>query len=108
MAHMAGARGRQFSLYRAISPNNRWNMAKRSCRWGRSLDGQGVNVGFEQVIDRGVYQAVARHRGHAAESLSDDPYPKMAVTSRGPGVAGMQVTLVLDDQQRGLEAALEA
>src|SRR5882762_2627597 len=68
-------------------------------RRGRRLDRQGVDVGFQQVGGGCVHQPVTRQRGCAAERLGHDCYAEMTVASRSPRVAGVQVTLILDDQE---------
>src|SRR6202021_3580097 len=55
----------------------------------RSLDGQCVNVGFQQVVDGGVHQAVTRQRGYSAERLGHDGYAEMTLASGRPGMAGV-------------------
>src|ERR1700730_5554287 len=77
-------------------------------RWGRSLDRQRVNVGFHQVADGGVHQTVTRHRGYAAERLGHDGYAEVTVAPRRPLVAGVQVTLVLNHQERWGKTRLQA
>ena len=79
------ARGRQFSRYRVslqLSMKNReFPVAaipsaavnnRRLIRRGRGLDRERVDVGFHQIVDRGIDQPVAGHGGHAAERLGHD------------------------------------
>jgi hypothetical protein len=66
-----------------------------------------MNVGLEQVVDGGIDQAVASHGGYASEGLRNYPYAEMALASFRPGMAGVQVALILDDQDFGRKAALE-
>ena len=77
-------------------------------RRGRCLDSQRVDVGFQQVVDGGVHQPVARHRGYAAERLGHYGYAEMTVASRRPGMAGVPVALVLDDEQQRGKTRLQA
>jgi len=58
-----------------------------------------MDVGFQEVIDGGVHEAVARERGHAAERLGHDGYAEMTLASGRPGMAGVHVALILDDQE---------
>lgn len=106
---MRRARGPQFSLYGAIFPIIRAFGPSAHASRGRRLDRQGVDVGLEQIIDGGVDQPVARHQGNAPEGFGYDRYPEMTMSVRGSGVAGMQVTLVHDEEagrrKTGFEAA---
>src|SRR5258708_3337124 len=76
--------------------------------WGRGVDRQRVDVGLQQIVDRGVYQPVTRHGRYAAERLGHYGYAEMTVAARGARMTGVQVTLVLDGQQRRHKTALEA
>ena len=67
-----------------------------------------MDVGLHQVVDGRIDQPVPGHRGYAAEGLGDDGDPEMAVAARRPRMAGMQMALVLDDQQRGRKTVLQA
>src|ERR1700733_13504154 len=73
----------------------------------RRLDGQCVNVGFQQVVDGGVHQAVTRQRGYPAERLGHDGYAEMTLASGRPGMAGVHVALILDDQEGWGETRLQ-
>jgi hypothetical protein len=70
------------------------------------IDCQGVDVGFEQVVEGGVHHAVARHRGQAAKRFRYDSDPKMTVALRGAGVTFVQVTFILNDQHAGRKLSL--
>src|SRR5260370_17727593 len=96
MADMADAPGGRSLAFTARSLQFSWAVGGG---WGRSLDRQRVNVGFQQVADGSVHQTVTRHRGYAAERLGHDSYSEMTVASRRPRMPGVQVTLVLDDQE---------
>jgi hypothetical protein len=67
-----------------------------------------VDVRFQEVVDSRIYQAVTSHRRDIPEGLGNDAYPEMAVASGGTSMAGMQVTFVFDDQNRGRKTTLEA
>ena len=62
---------------------------------------------LQHIVDGGVHQAMARDRGDAAERLGHDGDAEMAVAAGRPGMAGVQVALVLDGQQRRREAAFQ-
>ena len=86
------------------------NLTQSSFRSGRRrgcVDRQGMNVGLKQVVDGGIDQAMASHRCHAAKGLRDNPYAKMALASLRPGMAGVQVALVLNDQDFGRKTTFE-
>ncbi|GAC1666531.1 MAG: hypothetical protein NVS9B2_06810 [Steroidobacteraceae bacterium] len=51
---------------------------------------------------------MTRQRGQTPECLCNDAYSEMAVAMGCTRMAGVQVTLVLDDQTRGRETALQA
>src|SRR5258708_13542055 len=68
-------------------------------RRGRGVDRQGVDVGLQQIVDRGVYQPVTRHGRYAAERLGHYGYAEMTVAARGPRLTGVQGTPVLDGHQ---------
>ncbi len=80
---------------------------RRSVRWSRGVDRQGVNIGPQKVIDGGVHQAMAGHGGYAAERFRHDGHAKMPVALRRSCVAGVPMALVLDDQSQGRETALQ-
>jgi hypothetical protein len=66
-----------------------------------------MNVCFQEVIDSLVNQAVTRQRGYTAERLGNDAYSEMAVAFGCARMAGVQMTLVLDDQNRGRKSSLQ-
>lgn len=67
-----------------------------------------MDVGLQELVHGVIDQAVTRNGGYAAKCLRHDGDVKMAVALRGPSMAGVQVTLILDDQHRGRKAGLEA
>src|ERR1700722_9213842 len=80
----------------------------KSGRRSGGFDGQGVDVGLQQVADGGIDQPMPRHRSQAAEGFGHDVDAKMALAARRSRMAGVQVTLVLDDQQSGRKTSLQA
>ena len=60
------------------------------------IDRQRVYIALQEVGERRVDEAVARHGRDAAERLGDDPYAKMALAAGGTGMSGVPVTLVFD------------
>jgi tRNA A22 N-methylase len=67
-----------------------------------------MDVGFQEVIDSRVNHAVTRQRGDAAECLGNDADPEVAVSVGCAGMAGVQMTLVLDDEKRRCKTAFQA
>lgn len=67
-----------------------------------------MDVSFQEVIDSRVDQAVTRQWGYTAERLGNDAYSEMAVSFGCARMAGVQTTLVLDDQNGGRKTALQA
>ena len=59
-----------------------------------------MDIGLHEVADRRVHQAVAGNGGNAAERLGHDGDAEMAVTLRRSGMPGVQMALILDDQER--------
>src|ERR1700679_2624394 len=84
------------------------NNRVKSGRWSGGFYGQGVDVGLQQVADGGIDQPMPRHRSQAAEGFGHDGDAEMAVAARCSRMAGVQVTLVLDDQQGGRKTSLQA
>jgi len=66
-----------------------------------------MNVGLQKVIDGCVHQPVARDRREAAERLGHDSDAEMAVAAGRSGVAGVQVTLIFDGEERRRKTALQ-
>jgi hypothetical protein len=66
-----------------------------------------MDIGLQKVIDGGVYQAVARDRRESTERLGHDGDAEMAVPAGRSGVAGVQVTLILDGQEHRRKTAFQ-
>jgi hypothetical protein len=60
-----------------------------------------VDIAFHEVGECGVYQAMARHRGDAAERLGNDAYTKMALPTGRSSMTRMQVAFILYDELHG-------
>src|ERR1700733_10526594 len=84
------------------------NNRVKSGRWSGGFYGQGVDVGLQQVADGGIDQPMPRHRSQVAEGFGHDGDAEMAVAARRSRMAGVQVTLVLDEQQGGRKTNLQA
>ncbi len=67
-----------------------------------------MNVGLEQVADCGIDHAMTCQRRDAAERLRHYAHAEMAETLRGPGVARVEMPLVLDHEDRGRKTLLQA
>lgn len=67
-------------------------------RGRQGLDGEGVDITFQHIIQGRVYQAVPGDRGHTPKCLGYDPYPIVAVAARRARMAGMKVTFIVDYQ----------
>ena len=61
----------------------------------------------QHVGERCIDQAVAGERGHAAKGLRDDAHAKVTLSAGGPRVAGVPVTLILDDELLRRERLME-
>src|ERR1700681_4602416 len=108
MAHAPGG-GSLAVTARSLQLSMRFNeKSARSCRRGRGVDRQRMDVRFQEVVDSGVHQAVTCDWGYTAERLGNDAYSEMAVAFGCARMAGVQMTLVLDDENRGRKTALEA
>ena len=70
------------------------------------LDRQRVDIALHQIVDRRVNQPMPGHRGYAAKRLRDDTNSKMALPAGRPGMALVQMALILDRQLRRRKAAL--
>jgi hypothetical protein len=63
---------------------------------GQRFDRQSMDVGFHQVVDRGVHQSMARNGGNSAKRLGHDSNAKVAVPIRSACMACMQMAFVFD------------
>jgi hypothetical protein len=70
---------------------------------GERLDCQGVYVGLHHWPQRLVNQPVTANARLTRKCLRDDRDPEVAETISRTGMAGMQVALVLDFQEFGLQ-----
>jgi len=98
---------RSLQIIDVIEGNRPGRTGWGSARRGRRIDRERMNVARQEVIDGGVDQAVARHAAQAAKRLGHDSDAKMAVALRSSRMAGMPVTLVLDDEERRRKTALQ-
>lgn len=81
----------------------RRKLVRRLC-----LDTQGVNIGLHQIVERGIYEAVACKKAFACESGADHLHSVVSLTARGTRVTAMQVALVFYVQARRLEFCQES
>ena len=68
---------------------------------------QRVNIGLQEVSNRGVNQPMPGHGGYSSERLGHDPDAKMALAPRSPRVAFMQVAFIAHGKLGGVEAVLQ-
>ena len=76
-------------------------------RWRQGVDGEGVNIRFEQVSESRIDQAMAGNGRHAAKRLRHDANAKVAQAIGRTGVPGVQVALVLNDKFQRRESEVE-
>ena len=57
-----------------------------------------MNVGPQKIVNGGVHQAMPGDGRHAAERLGHDGHAKMAVASGRSGMADVQMTFVLNNE----------
>jgi hypothetical protein len=64
---------------------------------GQGLDLERMNVRFHQITERRVDLTMACERWNATECIGHDAHAKVTVAAGRASVAGVLVTLVLDD-----------
>lgn len=67
-----------------------------------------MNIGLHQIVERGIYEAVACKKAFACESGADYLHSVVSFTARGTRVTAMQVALVFYVQARRLEFCQES
>jgi hypothetical protein len=92
---MAAPWGRECSRNRGISPIIVKTGVIRLAGW-LGLDGKRMDVGAQQIFDRGIDQPVPRYGRDPPKGLRDDADPKVAPPIGSACMARMAMTFILN------------